>query len=167
MAIDTRKRQDRPRAKPHPKAERAMPAGPKSESTKLITAEVQAKIIAFVKLGAPRDAACPAAGIDARTLRRWCEWGREGRAEYTRFVEMLEQAEAQAEVMYASIIAKAAQADDWKAAAFWLRNRPRDRWHESQPVPQSVTAAPPQVTLTIKRAAGPARQVPDEDYDDE
>jgi len=146
-----------PVRKKHPKTERALPTGPKVDETRALTAEVQAKIVILIKSGASREVAAPAAGIDARTLRRWCEWGREGRPDYVRFLSAMEQAEAHAEVMHIAVIAKAANAGDWRASAFWLKNARRDRWFETQAAATGIEAEAPQVTLTINRSTGPKR----------
>lgn len=90
----------------------------------LLTPEVHAKIVATVRAGNFRETAAAAAGVDARSLRRWLVRGAKGEHPFAQFSADLDAAEAAAEV---DDIAAIKAADDWKAIA-WRRERMSNRW---------------------------------------
>lgn len=91
-----------------------------------LTPDVHAKIVEVVRQGNFRETAAAAAGIDARTMRRWLYRGAQGEQPYRDFSEALDQAEAESEVADIGAIAAAA-VDDWKSIA-WRRERMSNRW---------------------------------------
>src|SRR4051794_21483658 len=96
-----------------------------SRPTKL-TDEAQDRIVAALRVGNTIEAAAAAAGIDARTFRRWMARGASSRAadaEYRAFREAVERARAQVELVLVSRIAGAAAKGSWRAAAWLLEHR--------------------------------------------
>lgn len=81
-----------------------------------------ARVAALCRLlagGATRRAASAGAGVDHAQFYRWLERD-------ATFRTAVEKAEADAELMFTSIVAAAAS-DSWQAAAWWLeRRRPDD-----------------------------------------
>ena len=69
-----------------------------------------------LRAGNTRTASATFAGISRMTLYRWLE------ADET-FRDAVEKAEADAEVRYASQVARAATDGTWQAAAWWLERR--------------------------------------------
>lgn len=105
-------------------------APPMSRPTKL-TEEISTKIVALVRAGNYRETACAAVGITAKTLRNWLRRSAQGgkrNASYVQFADDLEKAEATAEALDNQRVSKAAEAGDWRAAAWRLARKRPDRW---------------------------------------
>lgn len=94
------------------------------------TPETTDKLLSALKSGNYRSVACKYAGISFQTLRNWIKIAESPDApvEYVEFLDALEKAEAQAEVVDISIIRQAAHNGQWQAAA-WIRERKNpERW---------------------------------------
>lgn len=86
-------------------------------------------ICEIIAQGVSRDVASVAVGIDKRTLYLWLERGRAGdeaeNGRYILFAQMVEQADAEAEVNMVKNITKHS-AQSWQASAWMLeRTRPK------------------------------------------
>ena len=92
-----------------------------------LTADVQEKLLAVIKLGAYRAAACDFAGITPETLRNWLRRGEaEGEGPCFELATQLKQAEASACIKALGTIRTAMEAN-WQAAAWFLeRKRPKE-----------------------------------------
>lgn len=94
------------------------------------TPETIKKLLTALSQGNYRETACRYAGISHQTLRNWIAKAETPDAppEYVEFLEALEKAEADAEVLDIAIIRQAAQGGTWQAAA-WIRERKNpERW---------------------------------------
>jgi transposase len=88
------------------------------------------KLLSALKSGNYRTVACQYAGISTATLHNWIKIaeGPDAPPEYVEFLDALNKAEAQAEVVDISIIRQAAHNGQWQAAA-WIRERKNpERW---------------------------------------
>lgn len=98
----------------------------------LCSPETVHKILSAIATGSHWKPACEAAGVDYTTVRGWVEKADRDRlaglteSPYLYFVERLKRAEAEAEVELAKVVA--GTSDDWRAQAFILERRYRDRW---------------------------------------
>lgn len=99
-----------------------------------LTPEVQERIVSAIRAGCFAETAAEYAGISASTFYEWMERGRRAEAGYKEFFEAVQQALAEAEVVHVGRVSKAAHEGDWRASAWWLSRRCRDRW--AQVVPQ-------------------------------
>jgi hypothetical protein len=100
-----------------------------------LTEEISTKIVALVRAGNYRETSCAAVGITPKTLRNWLHRSSQGgrrNAAYIKFAEDLEKAEAHAEALDNQRVSKAAEAGDWRAAAWRLARKRPDRWGERQ-----------------------------------
>jgi transposase len=94
------------------------------------TPERTTKLITALRAGNYRDTACKYAGISFQTLRNWIKIAEspDAPAEYVEFLDAIEKAEAEAEMVDIGIIRQAAQEGQWQAAA-WVRERKNpERW---------------------------------------
>lgn len=83
-----------------------------------------ARVLAALESGATIAGAAAAAGVGARTLRRWVERGRAGDAPYAEFVERYDIAHDAAETTWITRIVELAEArGDWRAYAWLLEHR--------------------------------------------
>lgn len=98
-------------------------------------------ITKYIRAGCYVETACAMAGISKQAYYNWMRWGsreRERRyngekADKTRsihvkFVDALEKAMAEAELLDLTVINKAAQAGEWQAAAWKLERRNPKVW---------------------------------------
>ena len=115
-----------------------------------LTRDVHKKIVAIVRVGNCRETAAAAAGINARTLRRWLRRGADGEEPYESFAEAVDEAEAYAEARDLRVIVEAGKTD-WRAAAWRLERRGGARWgykqqfeHTGNPVAMGVIVLPPE-----------------------
>jgi hypothetical protein len=92
-----------------------------------LTPEVQEKIVAALRGGNYRNAACHAVGIAEDTFRVWMIRGEEGQKPYAAFRAAVIDAETQAEITLVNHVAAAASRS-WMAAAWLLAHRFPDRW---------------------------------------
>lgn len=96
-----------------------------------LTPETREKLLSAIRLGNYRETACAYAGIDPHTLGRWMKRGeREQRGEYWELCALIKDAEASAEMVSVARI-RAASADTWQAAAWYLERKFPERWARS------------------------------------
>lgn len=79
------------------------------------TPERETRLIEALRAGNTRRAACAYAGIDQDTLANWLR-------RWSDFSDLVQKAEADAEIRNVAIIQKAAS-ETWQAAAWWLERR--------------------------------------------
>jgi hypothetical protein len=96
------------------------------------------KVCTYIKAGSFLETACPAAGINSRTLRLWMAEAARNRSEgratrYTKFADAVERALAEAEVRDAAEITKAGKGD-WRALAWIMERKYRARWGFKQEI---------------------------------
>lgn len=97
-----------------------------------LTPETQNAIIKALRIGATRKTAAEAAGVDYRTFLNWLERGDEAqKGIYFQFFQSVSVAESEAFLKYTSIIAKAAQGGEWRAALEFLKRRDREHWGDN------------------------------------
>jgi transposase len=112
----------------------ALEPQPRQGRPTLCDTAIADKIVAAVATGAYWKPACIAAGIDYSTVRDWIAKADRDRAAgvasvYTEFTNRLKRAEADAELALGRMVA--ATPDDWRAQAFVLERRYRERWGKS------------------------------------
>ena len=112
----------------------------------LLTDEVAAKICGAVANGNYFNVAAGAAGIAYETLRSWIRRGNsdeeKGRdTSYVRFMRALAQAQHEHEQRLVATLSAggAGKFSDWRAQAFVLERRHRDRWGPPQTQAPAVT----------------------------
>lgn len=94
-----------------------------------LTPEVQLAVCEKIAEGNYLETAASLAGVPPRTLRRWLQRGhdavkRKVRNPFRRFLEAVEQAQAEGEAEHVGAI-RAARSEHWQASAWWLeRTRP-------------------------------------------
>lgn len=91
-----------------------------------LTKEVEEIILRHLRAGAYFSHACEAAGIRARTVAYWLEWGEEGKKPYAAFADKVMQLRAEDAIRSQSIITRAQLGPitgDWKAAAWSLERK--------------------------------------------
>jgi hypothetical protein len=93
---------------------------------------VQQKIVQALELGNYREIAFRFGGIADRTGFEWCKRGRDDREAHrttiwTEFLQAVEEAEARAEMVALGFV-RQAMSGDWKAAAWYLERKHRDRF---------------------------------------
>jgi len=89
-----------------------------------LTPEAHLAVCRALKTGVTRKCAAFIGGISDRTLRSWCERGRDGEEPFATFLEDMERAEAEVEQALTGSVLKAAITNgDWRAAQFWLERR--------------------------------------------
>lgn len=108
-------------------------------NTKRTPARMEA-IANALRAGNTRRAAAAYGEIDKATFYRWLD-------EDATFRDMVEKAEADAEVRFVTQIASAA-GSSWQAAAFWLERRRREDWQKSDTLELKGDAAAPVVVKT-------------------
>lgn len=99
------------------------------------------KLLKAIRVGNDKKVACALAGISETTLYRWLELAQKknARAELREFRELLERAEAEAEVLKVSRIAQAADNGRWQAAAWWLERKHPERWGQQTKIKAEVS----------------------------
>lgn len=121
-----------------------------------LTDEVAERIINLLKLGNYMETAAAAAGIDARTLRKWLHRGASGDEEpYASFASRCREAEASAEARHVTMLVSASR-EDWRAAAWILSRKHSDRWGDKvqQVIEVSGAATPQQAARLVREAFG-------------
>ena len=101
-----------------------------------LTSEIKERVYKLVREGNYPRVACRACGIQAYNLRKWAEWAneeitKEGGGYFSDFFEMIERAEAEAQVHYLSKIAEAGDKGDaknWPAFAWILERRHPEKY---------------------------------------
>jgi hypothetical protein len=100
-----------------------------------LTEETSAAIVKALAIGATRKDAAGAAGVDYRTFLNWMEAGQQARSgAFFQFFQACTQAEHKARLNYLSVIAKAANEGDWRAALEYLKRRDRETWGDNMDV---------------------------------
>lgn len=97
----------------------------------LLTPETAQRVVDALKAGNFLDTAAAYVGVNRKSLHEWLKKGRAkgARDPYRGFVVQVDEAMAQAEVMFAARIANAAgDPRHWTAAAWMLERRWPDRW---------------------------------------
>ena len=112
----------------------ALIATGKNGNQPLISQEMIAKIVEHLSVGNYVKPSVEACGIHYTTFRSWVVRGEQEKAEgkdtlYTYLIDALAHAQAQAE---ASIVHELRKAEDWRAQAFVLERRHRDRWGKDE-----------------------------------
>jgi hypothetical protein len=103
-----------------------------------LTEETSAAIVKALAIGATRKDAAGAAGVDYRTFLNWMEAGEKAKkGAFFQFFQACSQAEHKARLNYLSVIAKAANDGDWRAALEYLKRRDRANWGDSAAVEHS------------------------------
>ena len=89
------------------------------------TPETEKKLVAALRKGNTRRAACAHAGISEDTLANWSKGSSD-------FSDALTRAENTSEFGYVDVIQECANAGDWKAAAWWLERRRKEEYSSRQ-----------------------------------
>ena len=98
-----------------------------------LSQELMAELERLIGSGLPQEVACRIAGVPYSTFRLWMSEAVQGRSGlYGEFLASITRARGKAEALAVARI-RAAAADDWRAASWWLSHHPdtRDRWSES------------------------------------
>ena len=107
-----------------------------------LTPTVQQAILEHLRAGAYFSAACEAVGVPASTGHGWLKRARSEDGQlaatepYVSFRQAVERAQAEYENGLVRVIEKAAPTE-WKAAAWLLERRFKDRWGKEATVPQN------------------------------
>lgn len=88
-----------------------------------LTPEVSAVIVRAVHLGMPWRLASGLANVSERTVYGWLKRGKAGEEPYLQFLQDVKRAEKLAIEHALQVIRKAADAGDWKPAAWLLERR--------------------------------------------
>lgn len=86
-----------------------------------LTKDTEARLLALLRAGVPREVACAGVGIASRTLRIWLERARAGEERFEEFADKVEAAQAEAQAAMLVKIRKFGD-KDWKAMA-WVLER--------------------------------------------
>lgn len=94
-----------------------------------LTPEVQKRICDALKIGATRLDAALSAGVTYDSFNDWYNAGKQAKSgRYVQFLQAVNQAEGEARLRYTSVIARAANDGDWRAALEYLKRRDRANW---------------------------------------
>jgi len=93
-----------------------------------LTPELQTQIVAYITAGAYIETAAAAAGVVKNTLYDWLKRGKTGEEPFAAFSDAVERAMGQADMRDLAVIDKAAQANQWQAAAWKLERKHPDKW---------------------------------------
>lgn len=111
--------------------------GSKESGRRKYSAEVHAKLVQALEVGAFKKHAADAAGISIEVLTSWLEQGAQGKAPYDKLLEEVNAAIARDAIRNQAAISKAASgvfAGDWKAAAWNLVKKHPKLYGNSEPV---------------------------------
>lgn len=123
-----------------------------------LTPETRDRILALIKAGNYRETAAAAVGIRGDTLREWLRRGaREEGTIYSDFAELMDQAEAEAEARDVALIGKAGQ-EDWRALAWRLERRGKERWRTSTEHEHTGARGGPIELMTVVSAIAKAEK---------
>ena len=104
-----------------------------SEGWTKLTPERADKLVALLKGGHYRSAACAAVGVSDRTFRTWMQKGEDGDVRWAEFAQRVREAETESEsraVVQIQLHGK----KDWRALAWWLERRFPTRWGDQKAV---------------------------------
>lgn len=97
-----------------------------------LTPEVQKRICDALKIGATRLDAALSAGVTYDSFNDWYNAGKQAKSgRYVQFLQAVNQAEGEARLRYTSVIARAANDGDWRAALEYLKRRDRANWGDN------------------------------------
>jgi len=138
-----------------------------------LTPELQRDICTLIRAGNWAYVACEAVGIHRSTLWKWLQYGRNARDrgernKYRAFMEAVEKAESEGEVLFMEKLRKAVDPDDPEdkpdigIVKWWLMHRFPGRWglQQSRQEISGLGAGP--ITLKVIRAV----PRPEDDRDD-
>ena len=109
-----------------PKAAKAKAAAKRGRPEKF-TPEIAQKITLAVEGGMFPAQAAQWAGVSPATYYSWTKRARDGDPEFLEFLESIRTAEASSEISNVTRV-RGAAGGDWKAAAWFLERRFRNRW---------------------------------------
>ena len=92
-----------------------------------LTPTLQDDIVKRIRAGNYIKVSCRAVGISTSTYFDWLKKGEKGTPPYSEFLYSIKKAEAEAQVNFVAVIARAAP-ESWQAAAWWLERRFPDLW---------------------------------------
>lgn len=113
----------------------------------LCTPEVTERVCEALALGVSWAAAAAHAGLTERCLMEWCERGRAEEEPFAHFLQETTRARDAAEVRMASIVIRAAEEGDAKAAQWWLERRRSASWGRQDSMAVTVEKADPAAVL--------------------
>ena len=97
-----------------------------------LTPETQKRIIDALKIGATRLDAALSAGVTYDSFNGWYNAGKQAASgRYFQFFQAVDQAEGEARLRYTTVIARAANDGDWRAALEYLKRRDRAHWGDN------------------------------------
>lgn len=99
--------------------------------------ELGPRIVAYVARGNYLSVAAEACGIDRATLKRWQQWGRDGREPYATFSAALKAAKSKSEDE--SVERVRVGATGWQGAAWWLERSRPERWSSDRRMKHAQT----------------------------
>ena len=112
-----------------------------------LTPETQKRIIDALRIGATRKDAALSAGVTYDSFNLWYNTGVKGRSgRYYQFCQAVDQAEGEARLRYTSVIARAANDGDWRAALEYLKRRDREHWGDNI----DLTSAGERIQVVLK-----------------
>lgn len=134
-----------------------------------LTPDVRTKICDAMRIGAYQVEAARFAGVSENALLGWLKSGRDDAeagldTPHSSFAADFETAQAQAVVRALTVVQRAMNEGDWRAAMGWLSRRHADRWGERGQVDVTVTRVDPadiELAALIRQAK--ARQAVEED----
>ena len=107
--------------------------------------ETHAAIVKSLAIGATRKDAAGAAGVVYTTFLDWMAAGEKAtKGPFHEFYNACSKAEHTARLNFTSVIAKAAQEGDWRAALEYLKRRDPDNWRDNV----DVTSGGEKIILT-------------------
>ena len=106
-----------------------------------LTEDVKRRFLTSIRAGNDKKVAAAMAGISESTLYSWIEQGKRSdpEPEFLEFLELLTQAEAEAEVAAVARIQQAAQNGRWQASAWWLERKYGERWGRNDKIRQEIS----------------------------
>lgn len=122
------------RKKKAAKTKRKKPGEPGLGRPSKLTDEVREEIVEAIKMGCYPEIAATAAGVSAATYYRWMEEGarEEAELEFRDFRESVTRARAFSERADIALIDTAANAGDWRAAAWKRGQSSPERWRKAE-----------------------------------
>lgn len=107
-----------------------------------LTYKTVKKIRDFIAMGNYIETACRASGISDKTYYYWLSLGRDAKAQkienpYSEFLDVIKEAESEAEANLVTTIKKASF-DSWQAAAFLLERKNPKNWGKKESIDHSL-----------------------------
>ncbi len=116
-----------------------------------LTKERTDRLVALLRAGQNREAACAAVGIGSATLRRWIAAAEGGDKRLVRFAEKIHEAESEAETRAVAQVQLHGKTD-WRALAWWLERRFPKKWGDHRVVTMRVEQEREQMLDVLQRA---------------